>query len=192
MTKKLFQTLSIIALSLTFCLFFIPLSLANDCTNGSCIPDPPGCTDGPCIPPIPECSNGGCLPETPSCSNGDCGPITGCTRSPGYWKTHEQDETWDALDDEYYLILWTNGSAGPYYILAHQYIAAGLNMLNGASMYNEEVQAAYSEAGVWLAKWPPKLMLSASFEYRERIIDLAVILDDYNNGFEGPPACSDD
>ena len=39
MIKKLFQTLSIIALSLTFCLFFIPLSQGTDdptCTNGEC------------------------------------------------------------------------------------------------------------------------------------------------------------
>ena len=53
MTKKLFQTLSIIALSLTFCLSFIPLSQATDdppCTNGGCEPEPLPCTDGECRP----------------------------------------------------------------------------------------------------------------------------------------------
>jgi hypothetical protein len=204
MTKKLFQTLSIIALSLTFCLFFIPLSQATDpppCTDGACIPDPPDCTDGPCLPPILPCSNGDCIPEPLPCSNGGCGSVEECTRTQGYWKTHSDsgpaghDETWDKLSAElretYYLILWTNGSAGPYYILAHQYIAAELNILNGASM-NDDVQDAFLAAGFWLVKWSPEQMLSAPSSYREEIIDLAAILDDYNNGFIGPGACLDD
>ena len=100
MTKKLFLTLSIIALSLTFCLFFIPLSQATDdppCTNGDCPPTDPPCTNGDCppdpgctnedCPPDPGCTNEDCPPD-PGCTNEDCPPDPGCTNEdcpPDYW-----------------------------------------------------------------------------------------------------------
>jgi hypothetical protein len=77
---------------------------------------------------------------------------TGCTLTPGYWKTHSQrgpapyDNTWALLgaDEEsttfflsgqtYYEVLWTAPAGNVYYILAHAYIAAELNQLNGASI----------------------------------------------------------
>jgi hypothetical protein len=208
MTKKLLQILAVISMSFTFCLFSLPLSQANDlpCTNGDCIPDPPACTNGGCIPPIPECTNGDCIPETDPCTNGYCQPDEGCTRSPGYWKTHSvygpsnEDPVWGKLCqnngfcdlvDIYFEILWTPASSGPYYILAHQYAAAQLNILNRAPM-TEVIENAFSLAGGWLVKWSPEQMLSAPPSYREEIINLAMSLSDYNNGFIGPGACSDD
>jgi hypothetical protein len=59
-------------------------------------------------------------------------------------------------------------------------------------MNDEDVQDAFSDAAIWLGKWSPEQMLSARSSIREEIIELATILDDYNNGSTGPGACSDD
>ena len=112
--------------------------------------------------------------------------------------TAEYDETWDKLEalsaelpEKYYLILRTNASDGPYYILARQYIATQLNILNGAPM-NEEVKDVFYDARLWLLTYYPEEMLSFTSSDREEIITLALILDDYNNGVTGPGACLDD
>src|SRR4030042_6097989 len=77
----------------------------------------------------------------------------GCTLTPGYWKTHSMlgpapyDDTWAMLEgglgedtifflsgQTWYEVLWTPPAKGnAYYILAHAFIAAKLNLLNGAS-----------------------------------------------------------
>jgi len=74
----------------------------------------------------------------------------GCTLTPGYWKTHSAygpapyDPTWALIGEDtpfflsgisYYEALWTEPKGGnAYYILAPAYIAARLNVLNGASI----------------------------------------------------------
>ena len=84
------------------------------------------------------------------------------TLTPGYWKTHSAegpapfDDTWNALANgedtpffgsgkTYYQALWTAPSGNAYYILAHAYIAAQLNILNGASV-PANVQTAFNTA----------------------------------------------
>ncbi len=86
----------------------------------------------------------------------------GCTRTPGYWKTHSDygpapyDDTWAELPDgpdtpfflsgqTYYEVLWTPKRGNAYYILAFQWIAAQLNVESGASI-PDEVLAAWLEA----------------------------------------------
>ena len=77
---------------------------------------------------------------------------TGCTLTQGYWKTHSQrgpapyDDNWANLGPlqqdtpfftsgyTWYSLFWTPPAGGNAYIqLAHQYMAAKLNILNGAS-----------------------------------------------------------
>jgi hypothetical protein len=133
-------------------------------------------------------------------------PCGGCTLTQGYWKTHSEygpapyDETWALLPNgadtpffgtgsSYYQILWTAPKGGnPYLILAHQYIAAELNVLNGASI-PAEVLDAWTEAGGLLAAYDgsiPKRSPDGRLALR-----LAELLDDYNNGLIGPGHCSE-
>jgi hypothetical protein len=82
-----------------------------------------------------------------------------------------------------------------YYILARAWIAAYLNVLNGADIPAEVLEAwnmaktgfeTYTPAEV--AMWKNK----DDREKREMWIELAGILDDYNNGLTGPGHCSED
>jgi hypothetical protein len=129
----------------------------------------------------------------------------GCTLTQGYWKTHSEygpapyDDTWASLPDgadtaffgtgySYYEILWMPPKKGnTYLILAHQYIAAELNVLNGADM-PYDVQAAWDEATTLLADNPDMDLKGADARDAK---SLAALLDDYNNGLIGPGHCSE-
>jgi hypothetical protein len=133
----------------------------------------------------------------------------GCTHTQGYWKTHagednkKRDATWDKIepdaedsdffqsDQSYYEVMYTNPKGGnAYYILAHQYIAAQLNVLSGASI-PVEVEAAWNEATELFKVYTPEEIgaLEGEDELRQQFIDIAELLDDYNNGVIGPGHC---
>lgn len=137
------------------------------------------------------------LPEIPQ----------GCTLTPGYWKTHSEfgpapyDNTWAQLTDgantafflsgkSYYEVLWTSPAGNAYYILAHAYIAAELNVLNGTSI-PAEVQTAWNAATELFEEYTPSqvAMWKGRQGARQSFITLASILDDYNNGITGPGHC---
>jgi len=125
-----------------------------------------------------------------------------CTLTPGYWKTHSKygpapyDSTWALLgeDNAFFLsgqtnyeVLWTSPSGGnAYYILAHAYLAAKLNVLNGAST-TASVDAALAFAESFFSTYSPTSTLSRSV--RNTAISQAGILDNYNNGLIGPGHC---
>jgi hypothetical protein len=136
-------------------------------------------------------------------------PCGGCTLTIGYWKTHSKygpapyDATWAKIGEDtpfflsgktYYQVMWTPPAGNAYYILAPQYVAAMLNMLNGASVPSE-VQAAFDEATALFETYTPaeiaKLKGKAGTELRAKFIALANILDKYNNGEMGVPYCSE-
>jgi hypothetical protein len=133
----------------------------------------------------------------------------GCTRTQGYWKTHagennkKRDATWDLIGEDkeyttfflskqtYYDVMHTNPSGGnAYYILAHQYIAAHLNVLSGASI-PDDVLAAWNEATNLFDQYTPEEIgeLEGEDVTRQQFIDIAELLDDYNNGVIGPGHC---
>jgi len=152
----------------------------------------------------------------------------GCTRTQGYWKTHSEygpapyDDTWAELSNgadtpfflsgqSYYQVLWTPPKKGnAYYILAHQWIAAYLNVLSGASI-PDEVLTAWLTAQTLFETYTPaeiealKNLSAASLTtarlrnqesrgedpLRQQFIYLADILTDYNEGYVGPGHCSD-
>ena len=139
-------------------------------------------------------------------------PCAGCTLTPGYWKTHSQegpapyDDTWALLNpaqedfefflsgQTYYEVLWTAPQGGnAYYILAHAYIAAELNFLNGADP--SAAQAAFDAATALFETYTPAEIAGmkgkSGNELRQQFIGLAYILDQYNNGYIGPGHCSD-
>jgi len=134
----------------------------------------------------------------------------GCTLTQGYWKTHSEygpapyDETWALLpngadtmfylsEQTYHEVMWTPPRRGnPYYILAHQYIAAGLNVLNEAEI-PAEVLAAWDEAtGLFELYTPEEIGSRQNRELRAQFLAIASMLDDYNNGLIGPGHCSED
>jgi len=148
-------------------------------------------------------------------TNQDC--ALGCTLTQGYWKTHSKygpaaksDPTWNLLlpngpdttffysGKTWYQAFWTTPAGGnAYWVLAHQYEAAVLNQLNGASLPSQ-VQTALNQA-YSLFNNPTNTPayiggLKSSNALRQQFISLAAILDMYNNGnYPGGPAhCSED
>ena len=115
-------------------------------------------------------------------------PVTGCTLTQGYWKNHPN---WPApyspnalffnSGKSWMTILGTPPKGGnAYIILAHQYIAATLNIASGASM-PDDVKAAYDAATTYFQTG-----------VGSDPIGWATILDNYNNGLAagGPAHCS--
>ena len=135
----------------------------------------------------------------------------GCTLTQGYWKNHstckkngngpERDVTWDKLpngeDTEFFLsnqnycqVFDTNpGKGGKYYILAHQYIAAELNILAGANP--SAALAAFNEATEFLHSNSPE-EVDDKKSLKDKCVELGGILDEYNNGRIGPGHCDDE
>jgi hypothetical protein len=125
----------------------------------------------------------------------------GCTLTQGYWKTHPQD--WDSAADghlftttstfynsgmSYYDIMWTNPSGGNAYIqLAHQFIAASLN-LDGASSGIAAVDAAMAGAAAYFPTAPAGIP-TPSGALRTQLQGWATTLDNFNNGLLGVPHC---
>jgi hypothetical protein len=132
-----------------------------------------------------------------------------CTLTQGYWKTHSEygpapyDATWaelaDGADTEffssgmtYYEVLWTAPAGNPYYILAHQYIAAELNILAEAS--DEAVSSEMAAAKALLETYTPAqvMAMSNNSAVKKSFTSLAGTLDKYNNGEIGPGHCDDE
>jgi hypothetical protein len=122
-------------------------------------------------------------------------PGPSCTLTQGYWKTHQ--EQWDAAGE---MVVWngetffnsgktyaeiyaTSAAGGNSYIqLAHQYIAAVLN-LNGGS--DPVIDAAVAQAAALLGGHTA----GSSFIKDATWTALATTLDNYNKGTTGPGHC---
>jgi hypothetical protein len=128
----------------------------------------------------------------------------GCSLTPGYWKTHSvygpahYDETWAQVGEDtsfflsgqsYYDVLWTSPKGNPYFILAHAYIAAELNQLNGADF--TAASDAFDQATTLFNTFTPGDVDGLKGPAKHDWTDLATILDDYNNGLIGPGHCSE-
>jgi hypothetical protein len=137
-------------------------------------------------------------------ANVACG--RGCTFTPGYWKTHSDrgpapyDNGWALIGPlqedtifflsgkTYYQALWTAPQGNAYWILAHAFIAAKLNILNGASS-TPAVDAAMTFAQNYFSTKTPSSSLTKA--ERNAVIANAATLDSYNNGLTGPGHCSE-
>ncbi|MBE0481575.1 MAG: hypothetical protein IBX68_11435, partial [Dehalococcoidia bacterium] len=77
-------------------------------------------------------------------------------------------------------------------ILAHAYIAAELNQLNGADF--TDAQAAFDEATTLFSTYAPAQIgaLKGNSSLRKLFISLADTLDKYNNGIIGPGHCDEE
>jgi len=136
----------------------------------------------------------------------------GCTLTQGYWKTHstckvnrngkgpKRDDTWGKLANAEETIFFSSGQdycevfatepgeGGKYYILAHQYIAAQLNMLNGADP--SAATTAFTEATTFLNTYTPQ-DVDGDSNLESKAVELGGILADYNEGIIGPGHCDD-
>jgi hypothetical protein len=129
----------------------------------------------------------------------------GCTLIRGYWQTHSiygpapYDETWAAIGEDtdffqsgqsWYEVMHTPPRGNAYYQLAPQYVAAVLNMEAGASA-PEEVLEAIDAAEELFNTYSPEDVAAWRGNQGERqtFLELASILDDYNNGLIGPGHC---
>lgn len=136
----------------------------------------------------------------------------GCTYTQGYWKNHsdcrdnkpgkgpKRDPTWDKLpeaentlfflsEQTYCEAFATNpGKGGKYYILAHQYMAAELNLLNDANP--ADIVNVFDKATRLLKKFTPE-QVAADKDLQNKFVNLAGSLDKYNNGITGPGHCDE-
>lgn len=127
-------------------------------------------------------------------------PCGGCSLTPGYWKTHSSfgpapyDDTWALIGENtafylsgqsWYGVLWTAPQGNAYYILAHAYIAARLNQLNGADV--SVISSQLTAATQFFENTTPTTPLSKSA--RQQVLSWATALDNYNNGLTGPGHC---
>ena len=141
-----------------------------------------------------------------------CPHTNGCTLTQGYWKTHsiygpaaKPDPAWNLLppfgpDSLFFLsgqtwiqVFNTSPSGGNvYYVLAHQYEAALLNQLNGASS-TSAVDAALATATSFFNTYTPAQAgaLSSNSSARQAANAAATTLGNYNTGLIGPGHCSE-
>jgi hypothetical protein len=136
-------------------------------------------------------------------------PGEGCTRTLGYWKTHSKygpapyDATWAKIlpagedtpfflsGKTYYEALWTQPAGGlVYWNLAHQYIAAELNVLAEASIPGDVLDAWLAAKAIF-ETYTPAQVGKANTALGAQAEALAGILDGYNNGLSGPGHCTE-
>ncbi|MCC9168837.1 hypothetical protein [Pontibacter harenae] len=135
-------------------------------------------------------------------------PKTGCTRTQGYWKTHSQsgpapyDATWSKIGPaaektpffnsgmSYIQIMQKPVQGNGYYNLAHQYIAAKLNMYTAYA--SDEVMNAFNQATTLLSNHSSNVVaVKSNKKLNAEFVKLAGILDAYNNGNLGTAHCDD-
>jgi hypothetical protein len=131
-------------------------------------------------------------------------PCASCTRTQGYWKTHSEygpapyDVAWALLPSgastsfflsgaSYHAVLHTSAHGNPYYVLAHQYAAAKLNQLSGASI--SSIFTTFTEATTLLATYTPAQVKHGPKSLKLRATLLALVLAAYNEGWIGPGHC---
>jgi len=130
---------------------------------------------------------------------------TGCTLTQGYWKTHSRygpapyDDTWNLVGEDlpfflsgqtWYRVLWTPPRGNVYYLLAHAYIAARLNVLNGASTTPAVIDALV-QAEAFFASYTPAQASALTMSLRAHYVAVAGLLGRYNEGDVGPGHCSE-
>ena len=117
----------------------------------------------------------------------------GCTYTLGWWKNKGKADAaaydFDGGTNNGLDVLKMSPKGNPYYILAHQYITAALNVANGASMDGAALDA-FNDATDYFAAASAGNPLPAPYTKNE-VTALAATLDEYNNGIIGPGHCDD-
>lgn len=115
----------------------------------------------------------------------------GCTSTVTWWKTEGASAAaefdFDGRTNNGLDVLNTLPRGNVYYILAQQYIAAALNIQNGASMDGTALDA-FNAATTYFAAASPGNSLPPGYT-KSGITALARTLGDYNGGIIGPGQC---
>jgi hypothetical protein len=119
---------------------------------------------------------------------------TNCTYTQGYWKNHE--ELWPSTSVTLGSVVYTAAQADAILgqpvqgnglvSLAHQLIAAKLNIDNGADPTAAAAAIASADALIGSLVVPP---IGAGYIHPSQTSALTQTLDDYNNGLIGPGHC---
>jgi hypothetical protein len=141
-------------------------------------------------------------PETKFTFTGTVTPCVqtggGCAYTQGYWgnkpdvvwpQPYNRNNTFYQSGQTWQQVLDTPDNAAPgYYQLAHQFIAATLNVANGVSV-PAGISATLATADEWLNNNGPSACTAKGSCGQQR--DWAKVLDQYNNGqyAGGPPHC---
>jgi hypothetical protein len=123
-------------------------------------------------------------------------PPDGCTFTQGFWKNHEEDWPVTSLtlgtvtytQDQLLAILRRPVRGNGLVSLAHQLIAAKLNIAAGADPSAISASIAAADAAIGALVIPPVGSGSLSPSSVSALVDA---LDDYNNGVTGPGHCDD-
>jgi hypothetical protein len=129
-----------------------------------------------------------------------------CTYGQGYWRNHSEqgnapyDDAWLSISgnganatfflsgSSYYEVMSTAPVGNAYYHLARQYIAAKLNILNGAaSTPGVDAAIVWAETEFFSLYTPS----DAPRDLHDEARAYAGTLDDYNSGLIGPGQCSE-
>jgi len=131
--------------------------------------------------------------------------LSWCTYTQWYWKTQSkygpgkgrlprgigswEDANFYLSNQSWYQVLVQVPKGNPYYILAHQYIAAILNNLSGAPVPSE-VSWIISLSTSFFSTMTPTSVLTKL--QKTQLTNYANILDRYNSGLVGPWHCDDE
>lgn len=149
--------------------------------------------------PEPKATWGGTDPTGANkpklCDTG--GGDSGCTLTQGYWKNHTSNwpspyspsATFYLSGQTWLEVFNTSPNGSGYYILAVQFMAAKLNIANGAGA-PASILTALSDSETFFLNNTPASCTAANFNCNQQKATAAV-LDDYNNGIYngGPPHC---
>ena len=129
------------------------------------------------------------------------GGWTGCTRTQGYWKNHEERWPVSSLDiggvtypkEELLALFRTETGGDASLILGHQLFAALLNGAAGTSV-PADVSTATGSAQAWMrahadADGRLAFGVASATPAGQEAVRLSAILDGYNNGNFGPAHC---
>lgn len=120
---------------------------------------------------------------------------TGCTRTQGYWKNHANwpcpytPDGYICGKSKVTLLegLTTPPKGNPYWILAQQYVPALLNKTSNLGNISPEIQALIDEARLFFLRRLPNDPIDDAL--RARVLEIARILDEFNNGQRGLLHC---
>lgn len=142
-----------------------------------------------------------------------------CSLTQGYWKTHNasfkggapadinwlnvdfdkdgnfegEKETFFLSGQTWFQAFWTAPKGNPYYNLAHQYMAARLNIGNGASGGTTVTNAVAQATTLFKTYTPAQVAaLKGNSSVKKQFTDLAGILGAFNEGITNPAGhCSE-
>ena len=129
-----------------------------------------------------------------------------CTLTQGYWKTHSEygpapyDDTWALLPDgadtlffnsgmTWYEVWWTAPAGDFYFNLAHQYMGAYLNLLNGSMAPGPVDTAMTKSEALFNAQGAGDTTLTSAEETKAN--KWMTTIGNYNEGITGPGHCDE-